>query len=67
MYLLTMKTWVGLGVDTSFVIFACLVSELLEIVIFLVTAATNLHMNRNLIIRGIMKHLITSKSLKSIV
>ena len=33
--------------DTSFVIFACLVSELLEIVIFLVMAATNLHMNRD--------------------
>jgi len=51
-----------MGVDTSFVIFACLVSELLEIAIFLVMAATNLH-----IIRGIMKHLITSKSLQSII
>jgi len=56
-----------MGVDTSFVIFACLVSELLEIVIFLVMAVTNLHMNRNLTIRGIMKHLITSKSLESII
>jgi len=45
-----------MGVDTSFVIFA-------EIVIFLVMAATNLHMNRNLTIVGIIKHLITSKSL----
>jgi len=56
-----------MGVDTSFVIFACLVSQLLEIVIFLVMAAINLHMNRNLTMRGIMKHLITSKSLKSII
>jgi len=56
-----------MSVDTLFVIFACLVSELLEIVIVLVMAATNLHTNRNLTITEIMKHLITSKSLKSII